>query len=174
MKTILTLCTTGLLLIGNASFSEAIADFSADELSVAKFWEDMGPTLRDTGVEAYAVRYHEEFRHWNIQGAGGMSTKESAIKFWSKFHDDGHRITCTFVKPITVDIVGELAIARLRYEQTITYADGRTHTGLWRMVDVFKRYDDTWRVLESNMVDITPEEDADDNPYEFQCPQSSM
>lgn len=170
MKTILMLSATGLLLIGNVSSSEIVAEFSAEELSVAKFWEDMGPTLRDKGIAAYAERYHEEFRHWRIQGAGGMSTKESAINSWSKFHDDGHRITCTYVKPVTVDIVGELAFARLVYEQTTTFADGRTQTGLWRMFDVFKRYGDTWQVLESNMVDVTPKEDADDNAYEFQCP----
>ena len=172
------ICIIGLiaLLIGAAQAADSETQFTPEELAVAKFWEDMGPTLRDEGVEAYAIRYHENFRHWDIQGSGRMATKESAIGYWTKFHEAGHRITCTFVKPITVDIVGDRAFARLEYEQTNQYADGRITTGVWRMFDVFERYGDTWQVLESNMIDIAPK--ADDEPaddekaYQFHCPVS--
>lgn len=162
--------------IGGSAFAEdEPSGFTREELAVAKFWEEMGPTLRDEGMDAYAIRYHEDFRHWNIQGAGGMGTKESAITFWSKFHESGNRITCTYVKPITIDITGDRAFARLEYEQTNTYADGRITTGVWRMVDIFERYGDTWQVLESNMVDIKPKADegvAATSSYVFHCPTS--
>ena len=141
--------------------------FTEEELSVAKFWENMGPTLRDEGLEAYAIRYHKNFRHWDIQGTGRVGTYESAIAAWTKIHNDGHRITCTNVIPITIDIVGDQAFARLVYEQTMTFADEREpSTGLWRMFDVFQRYGDTWQVLESNMVKIDPDPDAMD---QYRC-----
>ncbi len=149
-------------------------DFSEEELSVAEFWAQMGPTLRDQGIAAYAIRYHDDFRHWDIKGTGRFSSKESAIRYYTKFHSDGHRITCTYVKPVTIDIIDDYAIARLVYEETITFADGAMRTGVWRMVDVFKRRGDTWQVLESNMVDITPGPGAagDVEAYEFHCPAS--
>lgn len=128
--------------------------FTDEELSVARFWADMGPTLRDHGIEAYARRYHENFRHWDLAGSGSMATKASAIRLWSQFHTDGHRITCTHVEPVTIDIVGGTATARLVYEQTNTMADGEVTTGIWRMVSIFQRSGDSWQVLESNMVDV--------------------
>lgn len=158
-----------------ASANAEDAEFTPEELEVAKFWEDMGPTLRDEGIDAYAIRYHEDFRHWNIQGSGRMGTKESAIKAWTGFHDAGHRITCTYVKPVSIDIDGDRAFARLEYEQTNTYADGRISTTVWRMFDIFERYGDTWQVLESNMVEITPKDDEDDaeqNSYVYHCPKT--
>ena len=173
MRVLLAVWAVLLLSTVGISAAETESAFSSEELSVAAFWEAMGPTLRDEGIEAYARRYHEDFRHWDIDNSGRMATKESAIRAWSKFHEDGHRITCTHVEPITIDIVGDLAFARLLYEQTDTYADGRTSTGLWRMVDVFKRHGDTWQVLESNMVDITPEEkETDEDAYRFHCPRA--
>ena len=170
MRTNLMICIIGLCATGTTIAADTATEFSTEELAVAKFWEDMGPTLRDEGVEAYAERYHEAFRHWDIEGAGGVGNKAGAVRYWSKFHDDGHRITCTYVKPITIDIAGDTAIARLVYEQTNTYADGHTTTGVWRMVDVFQRYGDTWQVLDSNMIDIAPEDDVDDDAYQFHCP----
>lgn len=165
------LMTVGVLAIAGISM-ETLAEeeqpaFTEEELSVAKFWKDMGPTLRDEGIEAYAIRYHKDFRHWNIQGSGGMGTYESAVRFWSKFHEDGHRITCTNVIPVTIDIIGDRAYARLVYEQTNTYADGREPTtGIFRMFDVFVRYGDTWQVLESNMVKIEVDPESTD---EYKC-----
>lgn len=167
-----------LFAIATLMMSPALAEdskFTPEELEIAIFWEEMGPTLRDQGIEAYAIRYHEDFRHWDIQGSGGMGTKESAVKAWTGFHEAGHRITCTYVKPVSIDIVGERAFARLEYEQTNSNADGRISTSVWRMFDIFQRYGDTWQVLESNMVDITPkvdEDDADADSYEFHCPTS--
>ena len=167
--------TLFLAIVGLAAVPAAVAEdasFSKEEISVAQFWKDMGPTLRDKGVAAYAIRYHDDFRHWRILGDGGFSNKESAVRYYTKFHEDGHRITCTYVEPVTIDIIGDYAIARLIYEETITYADGRTTTGAWRMVDVFQRFADTWQVLESNMIDITQvgESTGDSGAYEFHCP----
>ena len=135
----------------------------------------MGPTLRDEGLDAYAIRYHTDFRHWDIGGTGSIATKESAISYWGKFHQEGHRITCTHVQPVTVDINDGRAFARLIYEQINNYADGRIATKAWHMVVVFRKYRKTWQVLESNMVDITPTPDAEsDNSgapsYKLKCP----
>lgn len=141
--------------------AEPAQDFSPEELSVAQFWEDMGPTLRDEGLEAYARRYHPDFRHWDISGTGRMGTYDSAIKAWTRFHEAGHQITCTHVIPVSIDLVGDRAYARLIYEQTNTMADGELTSGVWRMFDVFKRNGDTWRVLESNMVQIEPDQEKD-------------
>ena len=153
------------VLAGNAA-----TGFTEEELAVAKFWADMGPTLRDEGIEAYAARYHEDFRHWSLDRGGPPSDKASAIRAWSGFHEAGHRITCTHVAPVSIDIVGDRAFARLIYEQTNRLADGSVSTSLWRMVDVFQRAGDSWQVLESNMLDITPgSESASD--YEFTCPR---
>ena len=158
-----------------AQADDGEAEFSKEELSVARFWEDMGPTLRDQGVEAYAIRYHSDFRSWDITGSGGMATRDDAVGYFTKFHEDGHRITCTHVAPVTIDIVGDRAFARLIYEQTNSYADGRVTTRVWRMVDIFQRYENTWQVLENTMVDITPGVAAtDETPgavnYTFHCP----
>ncbi len=143
--------------------------FSAEQLEIAKFWEDMGPVLRKEGVAVYAERYHDDFRHWDIQGSGRLGTKESAAKFWGKFHEDGHRITCTHVVPVTVDVFGDTAVARLIYEQTDQYADGKESTGLWRMVAVFKRSGDSWQVLGTNLVTAEPAAD-DEEGYHLHCP----
>ena len=172
MNKVMIVCATAILSMSSMAAAAADAPFSDEEVAVAKFWQDMGPTLRDKGIEAYAERYHEDFRHWDIAGSGRMSTKEGAIRAWSGFHEAGHRVTCTHVEPITIDIEGDLAFARLLYEQTDTYADGRVSTSLFRMVDVFKRYGDTWQVLESNMIDITPDEGAGDDAYQFHCPRA--
>ncbi len=165
--------TTAVLLMGPAHGGTPPTDFSADQLSVASFWQEMGPTLRDKGIEAYARRYHEDFRHWDIQGTGRMSDKASAVRAWTRFHQAGHRITCTHVEPITIDIVGDKAFARLLYEETITFADGRVSRDLYRMVDVFQRSAGTWQVLESNMVDLAAGADTKvDDAYRFQCPDA--
>ncbi len=152
------------------------AAFSENELAVAEFWENMGPTLRDEGVEAYAIRYHENFRHWGIGAPANISDKTSVVKYWSKFHEAGHRITCTHVDPVTIDLHGDKASARLIYEQTNTYADERVTTHVFGMVAEFARFGDTWQVLETSMIDITPETDGGDDAaaqsaYEFHCPQ---
>lgn len=171
------LLTISLAAIASQAAATDGAQFTEEELSVATFWEQMGPTLRDEGIEAYAMRYHEDFRHWDIGGTGRIGGKESAIRAWSGFHEAGHRITCTHVEPVTIDIYGDHVFARLIYEQTDTYADGRVSAGVWHMATVFKRYGDTWQMLESNMVNITPKPDeSDDNSsaseYEFTCPTS--
>ncbi len=146
--------------------------FNSEELAIARFWQDMGPVLRDDGVDAYAKRYHESFRHWDIEGGGSFANKESAIKYWGKFHEDGHRITCSFVRPITVDVYDDVSVARLLYEQTDRYADGKESTGLWRMVAVFKRAGDTWQVLDTNMVTTEPAKDGEEG-YHLHCPDNS-
>ncbi len=159
--------------MGTAHGEASPPGFSADQLSVATFWQEMGPTLRDKGVDAYARRYHEDFRHWDIQGTGRMSDKDSAVRAWTRFHEAGHRITCTHVEPITIDIVDDKAFARLLYEETITFADGRVSRGLYRMVDVFQRSAETWQVLESNMVNLAAGANSDgDDAYRFQCPDT--
>jgi len=135
--------------------------FTDEERSVAEFWQQMGPTLREEGVETYAMRYHEDFTGWDIAGSGGMATKDNAVQYFSKFHEDGHRITCTHVEPVTIDIKAGRAVARLIYEQTNSYTDGRVETNAWRMVGVFERYGDTWQVLGTNMVNITPMQEND-------------
>lgn len=156
------------VLVAEAS-TEVESPFSSEELEVAQFWEDMGPVLRDEGVAAYTKRYHDDFRHWDIQGSGRIGNKESAAKFWGKFHEDGHRITCTYVEPVTVDVVGDISVARLIYEQTDQYADGNESTGLWRMVAVFKRMGDSWQVLGTNLITTEPAAD-DDEGYHPHCP----
>lgn len=164
------LCLIAFCATGITAVSAGEEAFTTEQLEVAKFWEDMGPTLREQGIDAYAIRYHEDFRHWDITGSGRMGTKDSAIKAWTRFHEAGHRITCTYVRPVSVDINADLAFARLEYEQTDTFADGREQTSVWRLFDVFKRFGDTWQVLESNMVEITPDTSEESN-YEFHCPR---
>lgn len=153
----------------SATSAETNSAFNAEELEIAKFWEDMGPVLRDEGIAAYVERYHDDFRHWDIQGSGRLGNKESAAKVWGKFHENGHRITCTHVRPVTVDVFGEISVARLIYEQTDQYADGKTSTGLWRMVAVFKRNGDGWQVLGTNLVAAEPAAD-DEEGYHLHCP----
>lgn len=156
---------TSCLLAPYTTAQEDTSSFNEEELSVAEFWQQMGPTLREKGIEAYSIRYHKDFRGWDIDGDGSISNYSDAVGYWGQFHNAGHRITCTNVIPITIDIVDDLAYARLVYEQTNTMVDGRVIKGVWRMHDVFIRYDNTWQVLESNMVKV----DAEHNHYEFKC-----
>ena len=169
MRISLTMIMLMLCVSAPATSAETESTFSSEELEIAKFWEDMGPVLRDEGVAAYAERYHDDFRHWDIQGSGRLGSKESAAKFWGKFHEDGHRITCTHVRPVTVDVFGDISVARLIYEQTDQYADGKESTGLWRMVAVFKRNGDSWQVLGTNLVATEPADD-DAEGYHLHCP----
>ncbi|NNE06657.1 MAG: nuclear transport factor 2 family protein [Xanthomonadales bacterium] len=160
---------TTVLLISAAHVMAAVNEggqFSDQEMSVAKFWQGMGPALRDQGMEAYAKRYHPDFRHWDITGSGRVSDHAGAVAAWSRFDEAGHVITCTHVIPVTIDIVGDLAYARLVYEQANRMADGAMTYGAWRMFDVFKRHKDSWQVLESNMVQIEPEQEEG---AQFQC-----
>ena len=157
----------------SATPAEIESVFNSEELEIAKFWEDMGPVLREEGVSVYAERYHDDFRHWDIQGSGRLGTKASAAKFWGKFHEDGHRITCTYVRPVTVDVFGDISVARLIYEQTDRYADGNESTGLWRMVAVFKRMGDSWQVLGTNLVATEPAAD-DEEGYHLHCPDEEL
>ena len=153
--------------------------FTAEELSIAKFWEDMGPTLRDKGVEVYAIRYHPDFRSWGITRSGKFTTKDQVIDYYRKFHENGHRITCAHVEPVTIDIYGDHAFARLIYEETTTFKDGGVRTGVWRMVEVLRRYGDTWQLLENTMVDITerafnaPDDESKVTTYKPRCPNKA-
>ena len=133
-------------------------ELSSAQLEVAKFWEDMGTTLREEGFDAYARRYHEDFSHWSMDIGGEPGTKTSAVRFWGKFLADGHQITCTFVEPVTVNLYDDFAFARLVYEQTSEYADERVETGAWRMVALFAREGDSWQVLATNMRKLDLEE----------------
>ncbi len=152
--------------------ADGSAEFTDEELAVAKFWEQMGPTLRDEGIEAYAIRYHEDFSHWVMDAPDRLATKESAVTYYGKYHDAGHRITCAHVEPISVDIRGDFAITRMIYEQTDSYADGRIETNAWRMVGVFERYNDTWQALSTNMAtfDGEPNQTDADTAYTMRCP----
>ncbi len=167
---------TALVVATAPAFAEApVAEFTEEELAVADFWQNMGPTLREEGLEAYAVRYHEDFLHWNIGRGGRVSDKSSAISAWTNFHEAGHRITCTHVEPVTINLDGDRASARLVYEQTNTYADGRVATHVYHMSAEFVRYVDAWQVLQTNMIDVTPLDDGKGDArllssYEFHCP----
>ncbi len=169
MRILLTTIVLMLCMPVSAMSAETESAFSSEQLEVARFWEDMGPVLRDEGVAVYAERYHDDFRHWDIQRSGRLSDKESAAKYWGKFHEDGHRITCTHVRPVTIDIYGDIAVARLIYEQTDLYADGKVSNGLWRMVAVFKRNGDSWQVLGTNLVATEPAADGEEG-YHLHCP----
>ncbi|MEO1243223.1 MAG: DUF4440 domain-containing protein [Pseudomonadota bacterium] len=150
-----------------------LGQFTQEELSVAEFWEQMGPTLRDEGIEAYAIRYHEDFTHWVLDDPENrIATKENAVNAYAKYHEAGHKITCAHVEPVTVDIRGDTAIARLIYEQTDSYADGKAETNAWRMVGVFERYGDTWQALSTNMAALTTIESESAGPaaYTMTCP----
>ena len=143
---------------------------TAEQQSVVQFWKDMGPTLTNHGVEAYAIRYHDEFRHWDIARSGAIVDKKAAVDAYTRFHESGHRITCTHVEPVTVDVIGDHAIARLRYEESSTDAEGAKSTHKYRMVAVFKRMGDTWQVLETNMVEVDLDADeAEDAPLAAHC-----
>ncbi|MDJ0708905.1 MAG: nuclear transport factor 2 family protein [Woeseiaceae bacterium] len=133
-------------------------EMTRDQLEVAKFWEDMGTTLREEGIDAYARRYHEDFSHWSMDFGGKPGTKSSAVRAWSKFDSDGHQISCTFVEPVSVSLFDDLALARLVYEQTTEYSDDRVKTGVWRMVALFAREDGNWQVLATNMMQLNLEE----------------
>ena len=169
------LATTMLMLCVSvsATSTETNSAFDSEELEVAKFWEDMGPTLRDEGIAAYVERYHDDFQHWDIEGSGKLGNKESAARAWGKFHEDGHRITCTQVRPVTIDVFGDISVARLIYEQTDRYADGRESTGLWRMVAVFKHNGKSWQVLGTNLVATEPAAD-DEEGYHLHCPDREL
>ncbi len=169
MRILLTTVVLMLCVPVSATAAETESAFNSEELEIAKFWEDMGPVLRDEGVVAYAARYHDDFRHWDIQGSGRLSDKESATKMWGQFREDGHRISCTHVSPVTVDVFGDISVARLIYEQTDQYADGRESTGLWRMVAVFKHNGDGWQVLGTNVVATEPAADGEEG-YHLNCP----
>ena len=85
--------------------------------------------------------------------------------------------TRTHVEPVTIDILGEHAFARLIYEETVTHANGHVTTGVWRIVELLKRYGDTWQLLENSMVSIAEmiadaggEETGTIN-YRARCPQ---
>jgi len=162
--TVLVLCISA-----PAMATEERSDFSLEELEIAQFWEDMGPVLRDQGVDVYVDRYHDDFRHWDIQGSGRLGNKASAAKVWGQFHEDGHRITCTHVRPVTVDVFDDVSVARLLYEQTDQLADGETRTSLWRMVAVFKRNGDRWQVLGTNFVSAEPAAEGEEG-YHLRCP----
>ncbi len=131
--------------------------FTDEELSVATFWEQMGPTLENQGIEAYATRYHENFRNWDAITSGGFSNRDNAVASWTRFHETGNHITCTNVIPVTIDIYDDVAFSRLVYEQEDTLSDGTVRYGVWRMVSVFLRSGDTWQALESNMIAVEPE-----------------
>ncbi len=161
MKATIALSASIVLMLCATGFADTGNEFTADELAVAKFWEDMGPTLREHGIGAYSARYHEDFRHWDLGNGGRLATKESAVKAWTRYHEGGHRITCTFVKPVGVRIMGDHAFARLIYEQTDTMADGNVTTSFWRIVGVFERKGDSWQVLDTNMLDITESVESD-------------
>jgi ketosteroid isomerase-like protein len=130
------------------------ADFSAEEVALAEFWEQMGPTLRDDGIEAYVERYHPDFTHWNPATGSPVSDRASAAAYWSAFVEAGHVITCTFVDPVTLTIAGDTGFGRLYYEQTNRYADGRAETHAFRMSIVLLRGESGWQVRETSMIRI--------------------
>ena len=163
------LVIAGIAIATNAGTQTSFTD---EELGVAQFWEDMGPTLRDYGIDAYAARYHADFEHWDIGNGGGLATKDGAIKAWTRFHEGGNRITCTHVTPVSVRIIGDHAFARLIYEQTDTSADGDASTTFWRLATLFERQGGSWQVLDSNMIRIDEpgESDGEDGGPAHKCP----
>ena len=155
------------VLLSQAVLADDGGAFSDEQLSVAEFWAAMGPTLRDKGIDAYASRYHDDFRHWDIGRGGQVVDKQGAVTAWGGFHRNGHRITCTHVTPISVRIFGRHAVARLLYEEEITMASGEVRVSLMRMVAVFERAGQSWQVLETNMLLVTP--GKDDEKLVYQC-----
>lgn len=129
-------------------------EFSPEETELATFWENMGPTLRDEGIEAYVERYHPDFTHWDIENTGALADRASAAAYWAGFAEAGHVISCTFVDPVTLAIVDGVGFGRLYYEQTNSYADGRVESSAYRMSLVLLREDAGWQVRETNMVRI--------------------
>ncbi|WP_420434767.1 hypothetical protein [Hyphobacterium sp.] len=154
------------LLTAQSSDAAAAPEFTDAELELAEFWEEMGPTLRDEGIDAYVARYHPDFTHWDIENTGGLSDRASAAAYWTGFAEAGHVISCTFVDPVTLTIVDGVGFGRLYYEQTNHYADGRVETSAYRMSLVLLRVTAGWQVRETNMVRIGGS-GADDAPFAF-------
>ena len=152
----LLLCGLASIIAVSANADEA--SFTDEQLSVAEFWEQMGPTLREQGLDAYLPRYHDDFQYWDITGSGGLGTYDNAARAWTGFDEGGNEVACTHVIPVTVRVFGDHASARLVYEQADHLADGTTRYGIWRMVSLFVRNGDSWQVLDTNMVQVEPDQ----------------
>ena len=68
-----------MLTVSSSVSAEGAQEFTEEELSVADFWRQMGPVLMEQGMGAYAIRYHEDFRHWDILGNGGFGGKQGVV-----------------------------------------------------------------------------------------------
>ncbi|MGD9906746.1 MAG: nuclear transport factor 2 family protein [Vicinamibacterales bacterium] len=123
-------------------------DVEADRAAVRALEEGVALVLARDGFDAYAALFHDGYTNWS----GGPEPVDRAtylarVRSW---YDAGNRAVATEMRPVSIDIEGDLAISRYVLREEFT--DGTAFVG--RFTSVARRTGSRWQLYRTSFTTV--------------------
>jgi len=119
-------------------------DVEADRAAVRALEEGVALVLARDGFDAYAALFHDGYTNWSGGAAPvDRATYLARVRTW---YDAGNRAVATAMRPVSIDIEGDLAISR--YVLREEFNDGTAFVG--RFTSVARRTDGRWQLYRTS------------------------
>jgi hypothetical protein len=141
---------------GRVTPPPAPVDPAADREQVLALEQNVALVLANQGFDAYAALFHPEYTNWS--GGDAVLDRQAYLDRVRPWYDAGNRAVATDIRPITVDIMGDLALSR--YTLREDFSDGTAFVG--RFVSLARRQEGRWRLYRTSFTTVFrgPRQDA--------------
>jgi len=108
---------------------------------VDKLWE----AFSSGNADAVSKRLHDKYRGWSLQDPF-PSTKEEGRK-WTEMEVVASTGSLYSIKPIAIDIHGDVAVVFYSYRTTVKDEDGDTEIETGRWTDIYRKSGGDWLLI---------------------------
>lgn len=118
--------------------------------------KDVALVLANQGFDAYAALFHPEYTNWS--GGDTVLDRQAFLGRVGAWYDAGNRAVSTAIQPVTIEIMGDLALSR--YTQREEFSDGTAFVG--RFVTLARRHEGRWTLYRTSFTTVFrgPRQDA--------------
>jgi len=141
-KALLPTCVLAALLLAPGFAGTARAD--DQEAAVLNMERDLALVLTRDGFDAFSAQFHDDFTLWIDGREVARADYLPPVAAWRAA---GNGAVSTRMLPVSVDIFGDLALARFVLRED--FIDGTSFVG--RFVSLARRDNGCWRVYRSNV-----------------------
>jgi hypothetical protein len=159
----LAIVALGLLVaIGGASCGRAPSPLSAGDPAVEReqvlaLERNVALVLANEGFDAYAALFHPDYTNWGGDAVLGRQAYLDRVRPW---YDAGNRAVATDIHPISIEIIGDLAVSRYLLRED--FSDGTAFVG--RFVSLARRDEGRWQLYHTSFTPIFRGRGADAPP----------
>lgn len=123
-------------------------DPATDREEILALERDVALVLANEGFEAYAARFHPEYTNWS--GGDTVLDRQAYLDRVRTWYDAGHRAVATTIVPITIDLIGDVALSR--YTLREEFSDQTAFVG--RFVSLARRHQGRWTLYRTSFTTI--------------------